>query len=251
MIFMRKLENKISIVTGGASGIGEATVRQFVKEGSKVVIADIDKEKGEKLKKELTSSGADVLFVKTNVTDESQVENLISKTVEKHGRLDVLFNNAGIVNHALIHEMEFDEWRKAMSLNIDGAFLIAKHSVKQMLKNGGGNIVNTSSMNGHVAITEQAPYNASKHAVIGLTQSLSIEYALENIRANAVCPGYVDTPHLDFLSQEEKDKIGALHPIGRLAQPEEIAKAVVFLASEDSSFVTGTSLLVDGGYTAQ
>lgn len=190
-------------------------------------------------------------FVETDVTDESQIENLVSKTVEKHGRLDVLFNNAGMVNHALTHEMEFSEWRKAMSLNIDGAFLAAKHSINQMLKNGGGTIVNTASINGHVAITEQVPYNASKHGVIGLTQSICLEYAKKNIRANAICPGYVDTPHLNFLSQEEKDNISELHPMGRLAQPEEIAKAVVFLASEDSSFVTGSSLFVDGGYAAQ
>lgn len=120
-----------------------------------------------------------------------------------------------------------------------------------MLKNGGGTIVNTASINGHVATEEQIPYNASKHAVIGLTQSISIEYAKKNIRANAVCPGYVETPHLDFLSEEEKTYIRSLHPMGRLAQPEEIAKAVVFLASGDSSFVTGSNLLVDGGYTAQ
>lgn len=121
-MFMGKLEDKISIVTGGASGIGKSTVLQFVNEGSKVVIANINKEKGEKFAKELSSSGSDVSFVKTNVTDESQIKNLISKTVDKHGRLDVLFNNAGIVNHALSHEMEFDDWRKAMSINIDAYF---------------------------------------------------------------------------------------------------------------------------------
>src|SRR5690625_1066551 len=142
---MRLLDEKVSIITGGTSGIGEAAVHEFVKEGASVVIADIDRAKGAKMKQELSYAGVDVLFVETDIKKEEHVINVVNETVEKFGNLDVLFNNAGIVNHALGHEMEFSEWRRAMSINIDGVFLMAKYSIEQMLKNGGGSIVNTAS----------------------------------------------------------------------------------------------------------
>ncbi|HEX6594199.1 MAG TPA: glucose 1-dehydrogenase [Bacillota bacterium] len=249
---MKKLDNKVSIITGGASGIGEAAVREFVNEGSKVVIADLNEEKGKALEKELTDAGADVLFIQSNVTNENEVKDLISKTVEKYGKLDVLYNNAGMLKTAnSSHELDFSDWRQVMDVNLDGVFLMVKYGIQQMVNNGGGSIINTASIAGHVAATDEIAYNTSKHAVVGITRTLGVEYAKKNIRVNAVCPGYVSTPLLDDFSQEEKDHLASLHPMGRLARPEEIAKSVVFLASDDASFVTGSSLLVDGGFTAQ
>lgn len=248
---MSRLNGKVSIVTGGASGIGAATVLQFVKEGSKVVFADINTEKGKAFEEELRKSGAEVLFVKTDVTKEDQIENLVAKTVETFGKLDILFNNAGIGIIGASHEMSFDAWHKVISINLDAVFLMAKYAIKQMLSNGGGSIVNTASILGHVGQAQTAPYAASKGAVVNLTRTLALEYAKENIRVNAVCPGYIETPLLEALDEEMKNHLVSLHPIGRLGRAEEIAKAVAFLASDDASFVTGANLLVDGGYTAQ
>lgn len=248
---MSRLSGKVSIVTGGASGIGAATVRQFVKEGSIVVFADINEDKGKSFELELKNAGAEVLFVKTDVTNEEQIENLVAKTVENFGRLDILFNNAGIGIIGASHEMSFEAWQKVISINLDAVFLMAKYSIQQMLLNGGGAIVNTASILGHVGQAQTAPYAASKGAVVNLTRTLALEYAQKNIRVNAVCPGYIETPLLDSIDETMKNALISLHPLGRLGKAEEIAKAVAFLASDDASFVTGANLLVDGGYTAQ
>jgi len=247
----KKLDGKIAIVTGGADGIGGATVREFVKEGAKVVIADINEEKGMILYKELKDAGADVLFVKTNVAAESEVENLVSKTVETYGRLDVVFNNAGVAELTPTHELTEESWRRTVSVNLDGVFFMAKHAIKQMLINGGGSIVNAASIYGHVGFGQHVAYSSSKGGVVNLTRALAVEYAKENIRVNSVGPGFVMTPMLAPLSEEMLQYLATLHPIGRLGKPVEIAKAVVFLASDDASFITGANIPVDGGYIAQ
>lgn len=247
---MNRLEGKSVIVTGGSSGIGEATVEEFVKEGGKIVIADINEEDGKALEKKLKDQGADVIFVKTDMSDEKDIKNLVSTTVESFGKLDVVISNAGIARKSLAHEMSSDDWNKVIAVNQDGVFLLAKYAITEMLKTGGGSIVNVASICGHIAPAEQISYNAAKHAVVGITKSLSNEYAKNNIRVNAICPGYIETPILDVLSEEERAGLINLHPIGRLGQSPEIAKAALFLASEDASFVTGSSLMVDGGYTA-
>lgn len=246
---MNRLESKVAIVTGGASGIGEATAVAFAAEGAKVVVADIDEARGLAVVDGLAAGGTEALFVRTDITSEDDVMNLIDSTVARFGRLDVVLNNAGIGAPGLAHETTLASWRKVLAVNLDGVFLVAKHAIIQMKRNGGGSIINTSSIMGSVATSGAASYVASKHAVIGLTKALCVEYAGDGIRVNAVCPGYVMTP------MGEDDLAGdptlpALHPLGRFASPEEIAKSVVFLASDDSSFVTGSSLLVDGGYTA-
>lgn len=246
-----KLAGKVAVVTGGASGIGEFTVREMVEEGAKVVIADLNDDLGSKLVQELNQEERQVAYIHVDVTKEDQVENMIEFAVSEFGKLDILFNNAGIGSLSPSAELPFEEWRKVLSVNLDGVFLAAKHAIKAMQKNGGGSIVNTASILGHVGQAQTAPYTASKGAVVNLTRTLAVEYAKDNIRVNAVCPGYIETPLLNQLDEAMKNHLISLHPIGRLGKPEEIAKAVVFLASDDASFVTGSNLLVDGGYTAQ
>ncbi len=247
---MNRLDSKVAIVTGGASGIGEATADAFAAEGAKVVIADIDEARGNALADRLNAGGAEALFVRTDITDEDNVVRLVDSTVARFGRLDIVLNNAGIGSPGLGHEITLADWRKVLAVNLDGVFLVAKHAIIQMKKNGGGSIVNTSSIMGSVATSGAASYIASKHAVIGLTKALCVEYAADNIRVNAVCPGYVMTP-MGESDLAADPSLPALHPLGRFARPDEIAKSVVFLASDDASFITGSSLLVDGGYTAQ
>lgn len=246
-----KLAGKVAVVTGGASGIGEFTVREMVEEGAKVVIADLNDDLGSKLVQELNQEERQVAYIHVDVTKEDQVENMIEFAVSEFGKLDILFNNAGIGSLSPSAELPFEEWRKVLSVNLDGVFLAAKHAIKAMQKNGGGSIVNTASILGHVGQAQTAPYTASKGAVVNLTRTLAVEYVKDNIRVNAVCPGYIETPLLNQLDEAMKNHLISLHPIGRLGKPEEIAKAVVFLASDDASFVTGSNLLVDGGYTAQ
>ncbi|SIS38541.1 SDR family NAD(P)-dependent oxidoreductase [Salimicrobium flavidum] len=243
-----RLENKVAVVTGGGSGIGEYTVRLFVEEGAKVVISDVNDEKGEALAEEL---GDAAIYQHADVAEEKDVEALISKTVDHFGKLDILFSNAGIGSLSPADETSAEDWKKVLSINLDGVFYGAKHAVKAMKKSGGGSIINTASILGHVGQAQTSPYSASKGAVVNLTRTLGIEYAPDNIRVNAVCPGYIETPLLDQLEDDMKQHLINLHPIGRLGRSEEVAKAVLFLASDEASFVTGTSLLVDGGYTAQ
>ncbi|MCH1624518.1 SDR family NAD(P)-dependent oxidoreductase [Fredinandcohnia quinoae] len=246
-----KLVNKVAIVTGGASGIGEATVRLFVKEGAKVVIADFS-ERGKELSEQLNAAGFDTLFVKTDVTNEDDVKNMIAETINKYGKLDIMYANAGIANDAVAHELTYENWKRTIDINLSGLFLSDKYAIDQMLKQeSGGVIVNAGSIHSHVGKVGVTAYSSAKGGVKLLTQTLGATYAKNGIRVNAVCPGYIDTPLIAGAGDEGKKHLISLHPQGRLGKPEEVAKAVLFLASDDSSFVNGTSLLVDGGYTAQ
>ncbi|WP_096200562.1 SDR family NAD(P)-dependent oxidoreductase [Bacillus sp. FJAT-45350] len=246
-----RLQDKVAIITGGSSGIGEYAAREMVKEGAKVVIADLNDELGNKLVQELNEEEVVAVYVHVDVSNEAHIEKMIDTTMSKFGKLDILFNNAGIGALSPTADLSLEEWRRVVSINLDGVFLAAKHSIKAMQKNGGGSIVNNASILGHVGQAQTAPYAASKGGVVNLTRALAVEYAKENIRVNAVCPGYIDTPLLDQLDDEMKNHLISLHPIGRLGKSEEVAKAVTFLASDDASFITGANLLVDGGYTAQ
>ncbi|MFS0918260.1 SDR family NAD(P)-dependent oxidoreductase [Brevibacillus sp. 179-C 1.1 NHS] len=246
-----RLENKVAIVTGGASGIGETTVRLFAKEGAKVVIADFST-RGMELAEELNQAGFDALFVKTDVTKEGEVKNMVSVTVEKYGKVDVLFANAGIAKDAPGHLLSMDDWQRTIDINLTGVFLCDKYVIEQMLAQGtGGAIVNCGSIHSHAGKAGVTAYSSAKGGVKLLTQTLGITYAKQGIRVNAVCPGYIDTPLIAGRDEAITEHLIGLHPMGRLGKPEEVAKAVLFLASDDASFVTGTSLLVDGGYTAQ
>lgn len=245
-----KFESKVAIVTGGASGIGEATVRLFAAEGAKVVIADFS-DRGQTVSDELNSQGFDTLFVKTDVTNEIDIMHMVDETVQQYGKLDILYANAGIANDGPADQLLSEHWKRTIDINLTGVFLSDKYAIKQMIAQGtGGAIVNCGSIHSHVGKAGVTAYASAKGGVKLLTQSLSLDYASQGIRVNAVCPGYIDTPLIEGRTEAVTQHLVALHPMGRLGQPEEVAKAVLFLASEDASFITGTTLLVDGGYTA-
>jgi NAD(P)-dependent dehydrogenase (short-subunit alcohol dehydrogenase family) len=246
---MTNLQDKVAIVTGGASGIGLATVKAFLDKGAKVVLADYNEEAGASVEKDLKEKYDNVLFVKTNVAEESEVENLVAETVKQFGKLDIIFNNAGVGVQKPTHELTAEEYKRVIAINQDGVFYGAKYAIREMIKTGGGSIISTSSILGSVGEPTSIPYAASKGAVNQITKSLALEYADRNIRVNAVAPGFIES---GMVSKEALgdfyDGLVAKHPIGRLGNPEEIAHAVVFLAEND--FVTGTTVFVDGGYTA-
>ena len=244
------LKDKVAIVTGGASGIGLATVKAFAEKGAKVVIADFNVEGGKKVEQEFKNEGHDVLFVSVDTGNESAVESLVLDAVKTYGKLDIMINNAGIGNAAKTHELSYEDYHNVIRVNQDGVFFGMKHAIKEMLKTGGGAIVNTASILGVVGEPGALAYNASKHAVIGMTKSASLQYAAKRIRVNAIAPGYIET---GLVNKEALgsfyDGLVAKHPLGRLGEPKEIAHAIVFLV--ENEFVTGSTVLVDGGYTAQ
>ncbi|WP_228545505.1 SDR family NAD(P)-dependent oxidoreductase [Burkholderia pseudomultivorans] len=247
---MMRFENKVAIVTGGASGIGAATARAFAREGARVVIADLA-DNGAELAAELIDQGGHALYVQTDVTDSDDVQELIARTVQVYGRVDVMFANAGVAVDNRIDSLDEAAWKKTLDINLTGVYLCNKYAIKHMLKQGGGTIVNCGSIHSHVGKSGVTAYAAAKGGVKLLTQTLAIDYGQQNIRVNAVCPGYIDTPLLQNMSKDAKQALVALHPMGRLGRAEEVANAVLFLASDEASFVNGSSLLVDGGYTAQ
>ena len=245
---MGKLQNKVAVITGGASGIGAATAQLFVSEGAKVVLVDLNEEKGKAFEAELKALNAEALFVKANITSEDDVANVFKQTVEAFGRVDVVFNNAGIGRVHSSHDLEYSEWRNTVNVDLDGVFLVAREAIREMLKTGGGTIVNTASMFGLVGSSGSAAYNAAKGGVINLTRSLAVEYAEKNIRINALCPGFIDTP---IIPEESKQALSEATPMKRLGKAEEMATAVLFMACDDSSFMTGNYLVLDGGYTSR
>ncbi|HSZ61416.1 MAG TPA: SDR family oxidoreductase [Terriglobales bacterium] len=250
----RELEGKVGLVTGGTSGIGRETAVLFAKAGAKVVVAGRREVEGDETIELIRAAGGDGLFVKTDVSNASEVETLIQKAIEKFGRLDVAFNNAGIEGAwaPLVRGSE-EDWDRTIDINLKGVWLCLKYEIRQMLKQGGGGaIVNMSSITGMVGAVGAAAYSASKHGVIGLTQTAALENAKSGIRINAVCPGFTETPMTDrALRVPSVHKyILSLHPIGRLGRPSEIAEAVLWMCSDRASFMTGHSLVLDGGFLA-
>ena len=246
---MERLYQKIALITGGAGGIGEACARAMAKEGARVIVADIDEVNGARV---AGGVGANACFFKLDVTQEAETEAAVAFAVERFGRLDILVNNAGGGKLGPSHDESLERWRRTLTLNLDGAFLMARAALRRMCKNGKGAIVNMASVHGHVGFPEHVAYTSAKGAVVNMTRALGVEYARKGIRVNAVCPGFVNTPLIAReVSPEDLPPMIALHPIGRMAEPSEIAAAVVFLASDEASFIVGANLIVDGGYTAQ
>lgn len=245
-----QLKDKVAIITGGASGIGKATTEKFVKEGAKVVIADFA-DQGESVAESFRKAGYDVLFVKTDVTKEEDVKHVIAEAVTKFGKLDIMFANAGIAADDNIDKLSYEKWQRTIDINLNGVFLSNKYAIEQMRKQGtGGSIVNAGSIHSLAGKPGVTAYASAKGGVKLLTQTLGATYAKEGIRVNAVGPGYIDTPLIEVAQGEYRQALVDLHPMGRLGKPEEVANAVAFLASDDASFISGTILVVDGGYTA-
>ena len=250
----RTFEGKVALVTGGASGMGKATARAFSKAGASVVVADVNAAAGEAAASELRSSGGEALFIKTDVSKADEVKAMVDGAVEAFGGLDCAFNNAGVGGHlGFIHEYP-EEWYDLMvNVNLKGVFLCLKYEIAYMLEHGGGAIANNSSSEGIRGAQPYAAYVGAKHGVVGLTKAAALETARHGIRVNAVCPGGTRTPmleggvgNLDEFEEKNRDRL----VMGRLALPEEISGAVLWLCSDEASFVTGTTLSVDGGRTA-
>jgi NAD(P)-dependent dehydrogenase (short-subunit alcohol dehydrogenase family) len=248
----KKFSGKVVLVTGGTSGIGKTTAIEFARAGAKVVLTGRREKEGARVVGEIKKLGGDAAFIRADVAKDAEVKAMIDFTVGKYGRLDVAFNNAGVEWKGPLDQATETEYRRVFDINVWGVLNSMRHEIAVMLKNGGGAIVNTSSAAGHIGLPQVSVYIASKHAVEGLTKSVALEFAKQNIRINAVAPGPIDTEMFDrFAGDEMREQVVALTPVGRMGASEEIAAAVLYLASDDAKFTTGTSLLVDGGFVAQ
>ncbi|KEQ31508.1 short-chain dehydrogenase [Pedobacter antarcticus 4BY] len=250
---MKLLENKVAIVTGAASGIGEAVAHIFAEAGAKVVVSDVDQENGERVVAELKSQGADAIFVQADTSKPEDNEKLVKITIEQFGALHIAVNNAGIGGPAArTGEYPVDGWDKVIAINLSGVFYGLRYQIPAMLEHGGGSIINMASILGQVGTKLSGAYVAAKHGVVGLTKSAALEYGEQNIRVNSVGPGYIRTPLITkHLTPEQMDNLVQLHPVGRLGESKEIAELVLWLASDKASFVTGAYYAADGGYLAQ
>ena len=253
-----RLAGKVALITGGVSGIGLATAILFAQEGAKLVIVDISVDKSKEALNKILANSGEATFVKCDIRSAVDCHNAVQTAIKKYCRLDILFNNAGIVPFGSVETTEEHTWDNTMATNVKGIYLMSREAIPFMRQQGGGSIINTASDAGLVGAREMAAYCASKGAVVMLTKSMALDYSREGIRVNAICPGYT---YVERWS--ERSKVGGPNveeyiamaagdlPIGRVGKPEEIAFAALFLASDESSFITGTAMSVDGGYTAQ
>lgn len=248
------LEGKVALVTGGSFGIGRETVLAYVKNKAKVAIVDINEDGANKLAEEAKALGGDVIVIKADVASKTDVQAMVDKVVAHFGRLDIAFNNAGIdLSHKYLADAEEDEFDAMMNVNVRGVWLCMKYEIQQMLKQGGGVIVNTASIGGVLAAPKMGIYGATKHAVIGLTKTAAVEYGRKGIRVNSVCPGVINTEMTQkvYANDPKTEQLSLrAHPIGRIGEPEDIANGVMYLSSDASSFMLGHQLMIEGGFTA-
>lgn len=255
---MARVENKAAIVTGAGSGIGKATAALLASEGARVAVTDIQEEAGRAVAAEISAAGGEARFWGLDTTNEAGVERVFAEVADAFGQLDILVNNAGIsgVNKPT-HEVTLEEWNRVIAVNLNGVFLCTKHAVPHMKRAGGGSIVNLSSIYGLVGAADAPPYHAAKGAVRLMSKNDALFYAADGIRVNSVHPGFIWTPMVEnFLSEQGaveagKQQLDALHPIGHTGTPDDIAYGILYLASDESKFVTGSELVIDGGYTAR
>jgi NAD(P)-dependent dehydrogenase (short-subunit alcohol dehydrogenase family) len=252
-----RLKDKVALITGAASGIGRSTALLFGQEGAKVMCADIDGEGADQVAQQIAETGGEAASVPADVAQAADAERMVRETVERWGRLDVLVNNAGIYFVLPLTQVPEEEWDRLMGINLKGVYLGCKYAIPQMVRQGKGAIVNTASIAGLRGFANWTTYCTSKGGVVQLTKALAMEVARMNVRVNAVCPGIIDTGMLDqavVMQGVEKAElastIGESHPMGRIGRPEEVAAAILFLASEEASFITGVPLSVDGGLWA-
>jgi len=250
---MKSLENKVAIVTGASSGIGEAIAITFAAAGAKVVVSDINEEGGNKVVEAIKSKGGDAFFIRADTSGAEENEKLVAETIKHYGSLSIAVNNAGVGGPAaLTGEYPIDAWDKVIAVNLSGVFYGLRYQVPAILANGGGSIINMASVLGQVGTKFSPAYVAAKHGVVGLTKAAALEYADQKVRINSVGPGYIKTPLLtQHLNQEQMDDLVSKHPVGRLGESQEIAELVLWLASDKASFVTGTYYAADGGFLAQ
>ncbi|MGB9737371.1 SDR family oxidoreductase [Chloroflexus sp.] len=245
---------KVALVTGAASGIGRASALAFAREGAKVVVADVNVAGGEETVALCRAANTDAIFVRCDVSQSNEVEQLIAQAVDTFGRIDFAHNNAGIEGvQAMLVDYPEEVWDRVIDINLKGVWLCMKYEIRQMLQQGGGAIVNTSSVAGLSGSRGVSAYVASKHGIVGITKAAALEYARSGIRVNAICPGTIHTAMIDRFTQGDPEVLAQFaegEPIGRLGSPEEVANAVVWLCSEQASFITGATLPVDGGRLA-
>ncbi|MCU0570339.1 MAG: glucose 1-dehydrogenase [Oculatellaceae cyanobacterium Prado106] len=251
---MGRLDQKVAFITGAASGIGAATARLYAQEGAKVVIADIRGDAAEAMAEKIRAEGGTAIAIATDVTQPDQVEFAINQTVETYGQMNILFSNAGVLIAGTAIDMPLELWQKTLAVNMTGSFLCAKYGIPKMQAAGGGSMIITSSTSGIGGEKAAVAYNASKGGSIQLMRQLAVEYARTGIRVNAICPGWIDTPFNDPLyvgAGYSKESTYPAIPLGRQGTPEEVAYVALFLGSDESSYVTGQLLVVDGGLTTQ
>jgi NAD(P)-dependent dehydrogenase (short-subunit alcohol dehydrogenase family) len=247
-----RLRGKIALITGGASGIGRATAELFAREGARVAVADYSAD-GRDTVQSLKAAGGDAMYLPVDVSDSAQVTQMVETALQVYGRIDVLFNGAGILYYGTVLETDEQAWNRVLSINLTGTYLCCRAVLPYMIRQGGGSIINVASTVGaHDACANAVAYVTSKGGVTMFTKAMAIDHAKQGIRVNALVPGATDTPMIrNALAPEALDALAASHPIGRLGRPEELAQAVLFLASDEASFVTGTAMYVDGGQTAK
>jgi NAD(P)-dependent dehydrogenase (short-subunit alcohol dehydrogenase family) len=249
-----RLTDKVALITGSGSGIGKSTALLFAQEGAAVIVNDLNKEAGNETVEQIRSEGGQALFIQADVTDPASVQKMVQTALTEFGRIDILFNNAGISGVGRLHEIEPEDWDKIMSVNVKGVYLPSKYVVTHMMERKSGVIINMSSCIAEIGLARRASYAATKGAVLALTKSMQVDYAPYNIRVNALLPGTIFTPFVEkYLKESYDDPDAAIEQIkkrqlsGELGRPEDVAKAALFLASDESSFMMGSPLYIDGG----